>query len=150
MDELIKNIKKDTSLHSSLDINSILSTATTTTTRHYLNGKTMHYISKEINEVINSIQYFTQEQKEKLLGVLDGYLFIDHLCDLQNSYYLRLIPRTSTKKQTGGVLVGVKFLSTGTDIMILSGKRILQFKIDEYYIFMKLNQEDKLILLLNK
>ena len=147
MNELIKNTKKDESLHSSLDINNILSNANETTSRHYLLDKTNKSISKEINEIIHSIQYFTQEQKYKLLGVLDNnYMFIDNLCDLNNSYYLRLIPRNPSKKQTGGVLVGVKFLSTGTDIMVLSGGRILQYKYDNYFIFMKLNQEDKLIL----
>lgn len=154
MENKLVKAKKDTSLHSTLDINNILSNAPTvstmTTTRPYLEGKTMLSISKDVEHAVNSIPYFYQEHKDKLISVLfNQYILIENLCDLQNSYYLRLIPKDPSKKKTGGTLVGVKFLSTGTDILVLSGKRILQYKFDNYYIFMKLKQEDLLILLLN-
>lgn len=147
LNKLFKAEKKDTSLHSSLDINNIISNAPTMTTRPYLEGKTMLSISQDMEEVVNSIPYFTQEHKQKLISVLfNEYMFIDQLCDLQNSSYLRLIPRDPMKKQTGGVLVGVKFLTTGTDILVLSGKRILQYKYDRYYIFMKMSADDLILL----
>ena len=150
MNELIKKTKGDTSLNSSLDINSILSNTDSILPRSYLIDKTLITLSQEINDVINSIHYFTQEQKDKCLGILTNeYMYIYNLCDLNNSHYLKLIPRDPSKKQTGGVLVGVKILTMGIDILVLSGKRILQYKYDNYYIFQKFKYDDLLILLLN-
>lgn len=73
-------------------------------------------------------------------------MFIDRCCDLQNSAYLRLIPRDSNKKQTGGFLIGVKILDIGMDILIMSGKRVLQYKFDKYFIFQKLKEDELLFL----
>lgn len=150
MNELIQTIRKDTNLNSTLDIKSILSNANSTSIiPSRLIGKNISSISKESYTIISSINYLSQEQKDKLITKLINdslYMFIDQICDLKNSSYLCLIPRNSLKKQTGGILVGVKFTNTGLDIRILSGKRILQYKFDEYYIFQKLKEEDSLIL----
>lgn len=164
MNELIQSTRKDTNLNSTLDIKGILSNANSTQIPSRLIGKNISSISQESYTIISSIHYMTQEQKDKLITKLINdsfhlcndrngqvrsfslYMFIDQICDLQNSSYLCLIPRNPLKKQTGGILVGVKFTNTGLDIRILSGKRILQYKFDEYYIFQKLKEEDRLIL----
>lgn len=149
MNELIQVTRKDTTLNSTLDIKSILSNANSTSIPSRLIGKNISSISQESYTIISSIHYLSQEQKDKLIIKLINdslYMFIDQICDLQNSSYLCLIPRNPLKKQTGGILVGVKFTNTGMDIRILSGKRILQYKFDEYYIFQKLKEEDQLIL----
>lgn len=170
MNELIQVTRKDTTLNSTLDIKSILSNANSTSIPSRLIGKNISSISQESYTIISSIHYLSQEQKDKLITKLINdsfqdptkgrvcndrngqirsfslYMFIDQICDLQNSSYLCLIPRNPLKKQTGGILVGVKFTNTGMDIRILSGKRILQYKFDEYYIFQKLKEEDQLIL----
>ena len=153
MNELIQVTRKDTTLNSTLDIKSILSNANSTSIPSRLIGKNISSISQESYTIISSIHYLSQEQKDKLIIKLINdslYMFIDQICDLQNSSYLCLIPRNPLKKQTGGILVGVKFTNTGMDIRILSGKRILQYKFDEYYIFQKLKEEDQLILYIQR
>lgn len=150
--ELIQTAKKDTNLKSTLDIKSILNTNATPTIPSRLVGKTIQSISQETHTIISSIHYLSQEQHNELITKLVNsslYMFIDRVCDLHNSMYLRLIPRDSNKKQTGGFLIGVKILDIGIDILILSGKRVLQYKFDQYFIFQKLKEDDLLFLYIN-
>lgn len=147
--EFIQTAKKDTNLKSALDIKSILNTNTTPTIPSRLVDKTIQSISQETHTIISSIRYLSQEQQNELTTKLVDdslYMFIDRCCDLQNSAYLRLIPRDSNKKQTGGFLIGVKILDIGMDILIMSGKRVLQYKFDKYFIFQKLKEDELLFL----
>ena len=154
LNDLIQITKKDINYKSSLDINAILSNANTTPTiKPHLESKTLESITHETHTILSSIKYLSNEQKNTLITklVVDSlYMFVDKLYDLHNSSYLRLIPRNPSKKQTGGILVGVKFTNIGIDILILSGRRMLQYKFDEYYIFQKLKDEELVILHINK
>jgi hypothetical protein len=150
--ELIQTAKKDTNLKSTLDIKSILNTNATPTIPSRLVGKNIQSISQETHTIISSIHYLSQEQQNELIIKLVNdslYMFIDRCCDLKNSSYLRLIPRDPNKKQTGGFLIGVKILDIGMDILILSGKRVLQYKFDQYFIFQKLKEDELLFLYIN-
>ena len=101
------------------------------------------------NDVLQRLQL----PKDKLKSIhksLNNYRYVDDISDLHYGSHVRWLNLKDPKKiklTNGGFLCDIKILESGTHLLCRGfANRMLQLKMDECYIFQKLNQEEQVIL----
>ena len=94
------------------------------------------------------------ENKEKLKEYhkkLKDYRYVDDLTDLQYGRYIRWINLNNPEKldlTRGGMIIDIKILTNGIHIVCKNTyNHRFQIKLDECYIFQKLTDQEKILLL---
>jgi len=148
INEIFENAMKDPSLFSTLDINKLLESVENEK-NDYLENKSMKTITNEIYEKINEFQ-ISQKNKIDFCNKLVGYRLVDDVHELHKGKHIRWIRENSTniKLTNGGMVMDIKFLDNGTQILCMSsGNRFIQFKYDECIIFQRMTMEEQLIIM---
>jgi hypothetical protein len=137
---------KDPSLLASLDVEQLLSTLENEN-NDYLEDKTLKGITDEIHDIIQSAIEDIELQQKICLKLLD-YRLVDELHELHKGKHVRWIRRDTNKLTNGGIVVDIKFLDTGTQVLCKNSmNRFIQYKYDECITFQKLSPTEQLILM---
>ena len=137
---------KDPSLLASLDVEQLLSTLENEN-NDYLEDKTLKGITDEIHYIIQSAIEDIELQQKICLKLLD-YRLVDELHELHKGKHVRWIRRDTNKLTNGGIVVDIKFLDTGTQVLCKNSmNRFIQYKYDECITFQKLSHTEQLILM---
>jgi hypothetical protein len=146
INEIFESASKDPSLFSRIDIEKLLDSIEKDR-NDYLDNKTMNNIITDVFEKVDSL-VLTTEEKKKICNKLIGYRYVDELHEIHKGKHVRWI-RNSTKKLTnGGIVVDIKFLDNGTQILTMNSQRqFIQYKFDDCLTFQKLSVEEQLILM---
>ena len=147
LEELYKEALKDPSLLETIDIDAIVKKIGE---NHYLEGKTVSCLSKEIYDVLLSLG-IQEETMLKLCDRLIGYRIVDRICDLRNGRLLRWIRKTTPSNLTnGGLLMNVKIENTGVQLLCKNNiNHFFNIRFDDCIIFQKLTIEEQIILMAN-
>jgi hypothetical protein len=146
INQLFEDALKDPNLFSTIDIDNLLSKIETD--KHdYLENKTMASIATEIYELVSEQICQIDKQKE-ICKKLMGYRYVDEINELHKGKHIRWI-RTGTGILTNGaIVVDIKFMDNGTQVMCKNGmNRFIQYKFDECITFQKLSTEEQLIMM---
>jgi hypothetical protein len=147
INDIYKDAINDPELLSSIDVDDLLDSLETTN-NDYLENKTFDSITKEVYDSVNET-IIDEQIREDICMKLVGYRLVDELQDLHKGKHIRWIRRANSKLTNGGVVVDIKFLDNGTQILCMnSGKRFIQYKYDECVTFQKLSQTESLILMI--
>uniref|UniRef100_A0A6C0B6G7 Uncharacterized protein n=1 Tax=viral metagenome TaxID=1070528 RepID=A0A6C0B6G7_9ZZZZ len=146
IDEVFEAAKKDPTLFSTLDIEAILDSVENEK-NDYLENKTMENITKDVFDNITELT-ITKEQTKDLCNKLIGYRFIDEIHELFRGRHVRWIRRDSNKLTTGGIVVDIKFLKDGIQVLVKNNmNRFIQYRFDECLSFQKLSNEEQILLM---
>ncbi len=146
INELFENAKSDPSLFSTIDIRNLLDSIENER-NDYLEDKTMTSVHEDILEVLDE-QQIQDEDKDKFFKKLMDYRYVEEINELHTGKYVRWIRKTNNKLTNGGIIMDVKFMDTGTQILCRNAcNKFIQIKFDECIIFQKLSVEEQLILL---
>ena len=169
INEIFERAKKDPSLFSTMDIENLLETIENEK-NDYLENKTMSDIANIIMEQLDELRLGSREV-ECIYGKLIGYRFVDEIHELHKGKHVRWIRKQGTnnirsvngqlgnvkltngqlgnvKLTNGGIVVDIKFLDTGVQVLCLnSQQRFIQYKFDDCLTFQKLSTEEQLILM---
>lgn len=145
MEEAFREAREDPSLLSTIDIEAVLKK---TDDVHYIQGKTVADLSKEIFDVINHLE-ISEENKQDICLRLIGYRWVDRLCDLRSGRLVRWVKKDSLTN--GGLLMNVKIENTGVILLCKNNVgRFFSIKWDESVVFQKLTMEEQLVLMANE
>ena len=149
--ELIINAQNDPSLLSTIDVDALLDSIETKN-NDYLTNKT---ISEIHNDKYNAFKNLgiDDENLKLLCEKLTEYRFVDEIYELHKGKHVRYMnisnARQNPKLTTGGIVVDVKFLDNGTQVLCMNNqRRFIQYKYDFYLTFQKLSPEEQLILMI--
>lgn len=147
LEELYTEALKDPSLLEMIDIDAIVKKIGE---NHYLEGKTVSCLSREIYETLFSLA-IPEEMMTKLCDRLIGYRVVDRICDLRNGRLMRWIRKSSPSNLTnGGLLMNVKIENTGVQLLCKNNiNRFFNICFDDCIIFQKLTIEEQIILMAN-
>jgi len=144
--EIIEAAHRDPELFSTIDIENILA-ATENEKNDYLEKKTTEDISREVFESLRDLDIDIDKTKilcEKLLG----YRCIEEIHELFKGRHVRWIRRGTDVLTNGGIVVDIKFLRDGIQILTKNNlNRFMQYKFDECVTFQKLSTEEQLLLM---
>lgn len=137
---------KDPSLLASLDVEQLLSTLENEN-NDYLEDKTLKGITDEIHDIMQSLIKERELQEKNCLKLVD-YRLVDELHELHKGKHVRWIRRDTNKLTNGGIVVDIKFLDTGTQVLCKNSmNRFIQYKYDQCITFQKLSHTEQLILM---
>ena len=169
--DMFRDARADPTLKSQIDVDELL--AVIEDQKHdHLADKSLKSIAKEIMVELNEIfglhkqSVFTQQTVidrkrfiKELYNKLNAYRLINEIFEIHRGKHVRWIRRpvsingkVATNSlpaflTTGGIVMDIKFLDTGTHVLIKSpGGRFVQFKYDDCVIFQMLSQDEQLIL----
>uniref|UniRef100_A0A6C0B281 Uncharacterized protein n=1 Tax=viral metagenome TaxID=1070528 RepID=A0A6C0B281_9ZZZZ len=146
VNEIFETAQKDPTLFSTLDIEAILESVENEK-NDYLENKTMDEITKDVFENISELS-LTKEKTKDLCDKLIGYRFIDEINELFKGRHVRWIRKDSDKLTTGGIVVDIKFLKDGIQVLTKNNmNRFIQYRFDECLSFQKLSNEEQLLLM---
>jgi hypothetical protein len=118
------------------------------------NESIMNYNSSMIKSIKNDYLQKLILSREKLKDYhtkLKGYRYVDDLSDIQYGRYIRWINLKNPEKielTRGGMIIDIKILSNGIHVVCKNTyNHRFQIKIDECYIFQKLTDQEKILLL---
>lgn len=142
VNEIFNNVMKDPTLMSTLDIDKLLETVENER-NDYLENKTTASINTEIYEIISNLGL-----KPDIFDKLIGYRFVDEIHELHKGKHVRWIRKNTGKLTNGGIVMEIKFLDNGTQILCMNSQnRFIQYKFDDCCTFQKLSIEEQLILM---
>jgi uncharacterized protein YukJ len=142
VNEIFNEVMKDPTLMSTLDVDKLLETVENEK-NDYLENKTTTSINTEIYEIITNLG-LTADTFDKLIG----YRFVDEIHELHKGKHVRWIRKSTGKLTNGGIVMEIKFLDNGTQILCMNSQnRFIQYKFDDCYTFQKLSIEEQLILM---
>lgn len=137
---------KDPSLLASLDVEQLLNTLENEN-NDYLENKTLKGITDEIHDIMQSV-IEERELQEKMCLKLVDYRLVDELHELHKGKHVRWIRKDTKKLTNGGIVVDIKFLDTGTQVLCKNSmNRFIQYKYDQCITFQKLSHTEQLILM---
>jgi hypothetical protein len=140
--EIFDSVMHDPSLISTLDIDKLLESIENEKT-DYLENKTMTSINNDIFNVLKDLS-LSKDIFDKLIG----YRLVEEIHELHKGKHVRWIRKSSGSITNGGIVMEIKFLDNGTQILCMnSQKRFIQYKFDDCYTFQKLSMEEQLILM---
>lgn len=147
---IFENVKRDPSLFSTIDIENLLDSIENTK-NDYLENKTTKDIANTIMEQLVELELGSQEI-EQMYTKLMGYRMVDEIHELHKGKHVRWLRRPkngqSIRLTNGGIVVDIKFLDSGVQVLCLnSQQRFIQYKFDECITFQKLTTEEQLILM---
>jgi hypothetical protein len=118
------------------------------------NESIMNYNSRLIKTIKNDYLQKLILSREKLKDYhtkLKDYRYVDDLSDIQYGRYIRWINLKNPEKielTRGGMIIDIKILSNGIHVVCKNTyNHRFQIKIDECYIFQKLTDQEKILLL---
>ena len=101
------------------------------------------------NNVLQQLQ-LPREELKKLHQKLKLYRYVDEISDLHYGSYIRWINLNDPSKlnlTNGGFLCDIKIQDDGAHLVCRGGRnRMMQLRMNECYIFQKLNDEEQVIL----
>jgi hypothetical protein len=153
IENIFENVKKDSSLLNTINIDELLNAIENDST-DYLENKTLSSISNEIFVTINQLDC-TEERKKDLCEKLIDYRLVNEIYELHKGKPIKAIKLQTADEQVYqpkisiiGFVLDIKFLDNGTHVLCLKfGKRIFQYKFDNYLTFQKLTDDEHLILM---
>ena len=144
--EIFEAAKKDPELFSTLDIENILESVENEK-NDYLENKTTEDIMRDVIENIQST-CIDKNKVKKICDKLVGYRCVDEIHELFKGRHVRWIRRGNEVLTTGGIVVDIKFLKDGIQILIKNNlNRFIQYKFDDCITFQKLSAEEQLLLM---
>ena len=118
------------------------------------NESIMNYNSRLIKTIKNDYLQKLILPREKLKDYhtkLKDYRYVDDLSDIQYGRYIRWINLKNPEKielTRGGMIIDIKILSSGIHVVCKNTyNHRFQIKIDECYIFQKLTDQEKILLM---
>ena len=118
------------------------------------NESIMNYNSRIIKTIKNDYLQKLILPREKLKNYhtkLKDYRYVDDLSDIQYGRYIRWINLKNPEKielTRGGMIIDIKILSSGIHVVCKNTyNHRFQIKIDECYIFQKLTDQEKILLM---
>jgi hypothetical protein len=146
VNEIFESALKDPSLFSTLDINNLLESIENEK-NDYLENKTMQTVTDEIFDKIRELG-IPETKARELCNRLVGYRYVDEIHEIHKGKHIRWIRQGADRLTNGGIVVDIKFLDNGTQILTMnSQRRFIQFKFDNCIAFQKLSVEEQLILM---
>ena len=144
--EIFEAAKKDPELFSTLDIENILESVENEK-NDYLENKTTEDIMRDVFENVQS-SGLDKNKVKKICDKLVGYRCVDEIHELFKGRHVRWIRRGTEVLTTGGIVVDIKFLKDGIQILIKNNlNRFIQYKFDDCITFQKLSAEEQLLLM---
>lgn len=144
--EIFESAIKDPTLFSTLDIDTLLNSIENDK-NDYLENKTMQTVTTEIFDKILGLGIEETKCRE-LCDKLIGYRYVDEIHEIHKGKHIRWIRQDTERLTNGGIVVDIKFLDNGTQILTMnSQRRFIQFKFDDCLTFQKLTVEEQLILM---
>jgi hypothetical protein len=145
IEEAFREAREDPTLLSTIDIEAVLKK---TDDVHYIDGKTVADLSKEIFESVNTLD-ISEENKRDICQRLIGYRWVDRLCDLRSGRLVRWVKKG--RLTNGGLLMNVKIENTGVILLCKNNVgRFFSIKWDDSVVFQKLTMEEQLVLMANE
>jgi len=144
VNELFENALKDPSLLSTVDLDKILESIENDN-NDYLQNKSMKIIT---NEIYNSVNNLTLSPilKFDYCKKLVGYRIVEDIHELHKGKHIRWISTTKLNLTTGGIVVDIKFLDNGTQVLCKNNmNRFIQIKMDDCILFQKMSLEEQFI-----
>tara|TARA_B110000858_G_C17789605_1_gene469118 strand:- start:1932 stop:2363 length:432 start_codon:yes stop_codon:yes gene_type:complete len=118
------------------------------------NASIMNYNNRMIKTIKNDYLQKLLLSKDKLKDYhnkLKHYRYVDDLSDIQYGRYIRWINLKNPEKillTRGGMIIDIKILSNGIHVVCKNTyNHKFQVKIDECYIFQKLTDQEKILLM---
>ena len=118
------------------------------------NASIMNYNNRMIKSIKNDYLQKLLLSKDKLKDYhnkLKNYRYVDDLTDIQYGRYIRWINLKNPEKillTRGGMIIDIKILSNGIHVVCKNTyNHKFQVKIDECYIFQKLTDQEKILLM---
>jgi hypothetical protein len=146
INEIFDKALKDPSLLSRLDIDKLLDSLENPS-NDYLENKTLSDVTNTVYEKLKEID-LEKENIEILCNKLIGYRYVDEIFELHKGKMVRWLNSDNKKLTNGGIVVDIKFLKDGTQILCMNTqKRFIQYKFDNCYTFQKMTPEEQLILM---
>tara|TARA_B110000879_G_scaffold58060_1_gene81656 strand:+ start:2602 stop:3090 length:489 start_codon:yes stop_codon:yes gene_type:complete len=146
INDVYEKALKDPSLLASLEIEDLLNTLENTN-NDYLENKTLKGITDEIYGIMQTVITGRELQESICLKLVD-YRLVDELHELHKGKHVRWVRRNTEKLTNGGIVVDIKFLDTGTQVLCKNSmNRFMQYKYDDCITFQKLSQTEQLILM---
>jgi hypothetical protein len=171
--EIFQNAKCDPDLISAINIDDLLLAIENDKNEH-LDNKTLANIAEDKYKQLKNLDLGKERTKE-LFDKLSEYRFIDEIHQLHKGKHIRWIrndirpaipadkrPAIPADKKidkrpaipainltVGGIVVDIKFLDTGTHILVLTKNpkcRCIQYNFDDCITFQKLSTDEQLIL----
>ena len=141
--KIFEDARKDPSLFRTLNIEELLNSSET---GGYLENKSLKDISKDIYDIVQTLNVVYKEKKE-ICKKLANYRFVDEIYKLNRGKYIRWI-NPDNRLTNGGFLVDIKFLDQGMLIFCKNQKnQFFQYKFDDCITFQKLSEEEILIIM---
>jgi hypothetical protein len=145
IEEAFREAHNDPTLLSTIDIEAVLKK---TDDVHYIEGKTVSDISKEIFEAVATLD-IPEENKQDICQRLIGYRWVDRLCDLRSGRLVRWVKKG--KLTNGGLLMNIKIENTGVILLCKNNVgRFFSIKWDDTIVFQKFTMEEQLVLMANE
>lgn len=146
INKIFEDAIKDPNLFSTIDIDNLLNTLETDK-NDCLETKTTQSITDEIYEMVsNNIE--TINIVKDICKKLLGYRYVDEINELHKGKHVRWIRNNSEILTTGGIVVDIKFLDNGTQVLCKNSmNRFIQYKFDDCITFQKLTTDEQLILM---
>lgn len=146
INKMFEEAIKDPNLFSTLDIENLLNTLETDK-NDYLETKTMQSITDDIYETVSN-QIQTLKNVEEVCKKLAGYRYVDEINELHKGKHVRWIRINGETLTNGGIVVDIKFLDNGIQVMCKNSmNRFIQYKFDDCITFQKLTTDEQLILM---
>jgi len=143
--EIVENAISDPSLNSTIDIANLLNAVENNKNAH-LDNKTLDDVSREKLEQLAIIK--DRDAIKTLFSKLVDYRYVDEIYQLHRGKHVRWIRHTNPADlKTGGIVVDIKFLDTGTHVLVKNNfNRFIQYKYDDCITFQKMSTDEMLIL----
>ena len=118
------------------------------------NSSIMNYNTSMLKTIKNDYLQKLMLSRDKLKDYhvkLKDYRYVDDLTDIQYGRYIRWInlkDPNNIKLTHGGLIIDIKILNNGIHVVCKNGRnQKFQIKIDECYIFQKLTDQEKILLM---
>ena len=146
--QLFKDAKDDTELLSTIDIDDLLKAVNKGNT-DYLENKTIHSISDEIYNTINTIDA-PDEKKQLWCKSLIGYRLVDDVYELHKGKLVKTIclyDDRPPKMLFNGIVMNITFSNNGTMVLCRSPSfHMFCYNFNKCITFQKLSDDEQLIL----
>jgi hypothetical protein len=147
IEKLFADARRDPTLFSQLDINSILDSLENTS-NDYLENQSLESLQTAVRDACIR-EKFPKLVVKSFCEKLADYRFIDQIRDLHKGKHVRWVRLGSEPKLTnGGIVVDIKFLDNGTHVLTKNNmNHFVQYKFDDCLTFQKLSVGEQLILM---
>tara|TARA_B100001093_G_scaffold443959_1_gene446634 strand:+ start:927 stop:1406 length:480 start_codon:yes stop_codon:yes gene_type:complete len=149
INELFKQAKNDPSLLSNINIDELLND-TDDVKNDYLQNKTIDNIQEDVYDSLEEV-FKIDEDIVIHMDKLRDYRVVDEVSELHNGKHIRWIRKGTTKLTNGGIVVEVKFIENGINVLCKNAMhKFIKIKYDECIIFQKLTIDEQIILTVNQ